>query len=158
MEKVYVLEGTPVAWARAAPGQYRMWDTQKQIKFNYGVVLEDQHGNLPFYSGPLHLDVIFYFKIPKTRAKHYNDLLLSPHFYVPDLSNLIKLIEDVGTGILYKDDALIAHITAQKKYDERARTEFSLTEIANTMTCAPTRVCPCPSSEKKPTRRTDANK
>jgi Holliday junction resolvase RusA-like endonuclease len=149
MEKIYVLEGTPVAWARAAPGQYKMWDTQKQIKFNYGMILEHQHGNLPFYSGPLHLDIIFYFKIPKTRMKHYNQLLLSPQFYKPDLSNLIKLVEDVATGILYRDDSLIAHITAQKKYDARPRTEFSLKELGSSSSCAPTRRCPCPTTENR---------
>lgn len=129
MSKTYIIDGPPIAWARAVPGHYRVWDIQKQLKVNYAILLEDQHGSLPFYSGPLHLEIYFFFKIPKTRSKHYHDLLLSPHFYKPDLSNLIKLIEDVASGVLYRDDSLIASITAHKYYDATPRTEFTITEL-----------------------------
>lgn len=111
-----------MAWARPAPSGGRMWDTQKQIKFQYGMYLRQQHADEPFLVGPLHLDIKFYFHIPRTTKKQAGDL----HMYKPDLSNLIKLIEDVGSGILYQDDALIASIVASKHYDLNPRIEFSL--------------------------------
>jgi Holliday junction resolvase RusA-like endonuclease len=105
-----------------------MWDTQKEIKAQYAIHLDAQHGDRPFYEGALHLEITFYFKVPKTRAKQYNALLDAPFSFRPDLSNLIKLVEDVATGILYKDDSLITSITAHKKYSDRARTEFYIKE------------------------------
>ncbi len=120
--KVYVLYGNPVAWARPAPARNHMWDTQKQIKFQYGALLRQQHDDAPLLEGPLHLEIKFYFHIARTR-KHQPG---GYHIFKPDLSNLIKLIEDIGSGILYKDDALIASMRAAKIYDETPRIEFSL--------------------------------
>lgn len=120
---VYIIDGDPIAWARAAPSKYRkMWDTQKHIKFEYGISLRKQHKSDKLFEGPLLLDVTFYFKKPKSCVRKEG----SYHIYKPDLSNLIKLIEDIGSGILYKDDAIIASITAHKKYDAQPRTEFRI--------------------------------
>jgi Holliday junction resolvase RusA-like endonuclease len=99
-----------------------MWDTQKQVKFQYGIYLRKQHDNEPLLVGPLHLEIKFYFHIPRTTNHSPGDY----HMFKPDLSNLIKLIEDVGSGILYEDDALIASIAASKHYDSSPRIEFSL--------------------------------
>lgn len=123
--KVYVLYGNPVAWARPSPSGGRMWDTQKQIKFQYGAYLRQQHEDLPLLEGPLHLEIKFYFHIPRTTKKRPGEY----HIFKPDLSNLIKLIEDVGSGILYKDDALISSMRAAKLYDETPRVEFSFYTI-----------------------------
>lgn len=124
--KVYVLYGNPVAWARPAPARNHMWDTQKQLKFQYGINLKQQHDDEPLLDGPLHLEIKFYFHIPRTSHKKVRQLPGDYHIFTPDLSNLIKLIEDVGSGILYKDDALIASMRAAKLYDETPRIEFSL--------------------------------
>ena len=122
MSKVYIIDGNPVAWARPSPYRGRMWDTQKQLKFQYGVYLREQHAAEPLLVGPLHLEIKFYFHLAKSTKKSLGDF----HMFKPDLSNLIKLIEDVGSGILYEDDALIASITASKIYDSSPRIEFSL--------------------------------
>jgi len=119
---VYVLHGNPVAWARPSPYRGRMWDTQKHIKFQYGMYIRQQHYDEPLLVGPLHLEIKFYFTIPRSSKKKAGEF----HHYKPDLSNLIKLIEDVGSGILYEDDALIASIAASKHYDSQPRIEFSL--------------------------------
>ena len=52
-----------------------------------------------------------------------------PHYSRPDLSNLIKFIEDVATGILYKDDCIIAELVSYKHYDTNPRTEFMITPL-----------------------------
>ena len=90
--------------------------------------IQNQHqGGL--YSGPLLLDVTFYFPMPVSLKKKWEAMLHTPNFYRPDLSNLIKYIEDVCTGLIYEDDCLITEIRAKKLYSNIGRTEFTLTEI-----------------------------
>lgn len=132
--KKYLIPGKPTAWQRVNPYGGRPYDTQKSLKFDWGIDLHDQHGDDPLFKGPLHLEAYFYFPIAKTikpaeRFKRKG----SYHSFRPDLSNLVKLIEDVATGILYEDDSLIASITAYKLYDDRPRTEFSLRELLKDM-------------------------
>lgn len=131
MKKVYIIDGNPVAWQRANPdyGNRRMWDNQRALKFAYARAIEDQHGNQPLYEGPLCLEVNFYFHMPQNKKKFFDELRGSSHHIKPDLSNLIKLIEDSAKGILYHDDALIASIIAHKYYADTPRTEFSIIQI-----------------------------
>ena len=60
--------------------------------------------------------------------------LQSPHTAKPDLSNMIKFIEDVCKGIVYNDDEQIVQITAYKRYDLEPRTEFEIYEKKNEAT------------------------
>lgn len=117
-------------WARAVPVQRRMWDSQRNIKSKYGDMLDEQHGDSELFEGPIKLEAWFYFKIPKgLKPQEYNERRGNYHKQRPDLSNLIKFIEDASSGILYKDDAIIASIGAYKIWDENPRTEFTLVEI-----------------------------
>ena len=125
----FVIPGDPVPMARARYGNGKVYDCQKQIKSKYSIILANIHDNLPYFQGPLQLDIIFYFAIPRTSIKHTDKLRYTPRFCKPDLSNLVKLIEDVAIGILYKDDATICVINAKKLYDNPPRTEFIITEI-----------------------------
>lgn len=79
------------------------------------------------FEGPLHLEVTFYFAIPKSRDKKL--IQGTYHYYRPDLSNLIKFLEDIATGILFDDDCIISSITSKKCYDDCPRTEFIITEL-----------------------------
>lgn len=89
--------------------------------------LEQQHGDLPLYTGALRFDVSFYFPYRQSLSQSKRALSRGQsHIFKPDLSNLIKFIEDVGTGVLYQDDCLISEIIARKCYDEQARTELTI--------------------------------
>lgn len=122
----YVIVGDPIPLARHRHGNGHTWDSQKQLKYQYGLQIQAQHQKKTFFKGPLHVDFRFFFSVPKTsklaRADGY-------HIYKPDLSNLIKFIEDVATGILYKDDCYIATFSATKKYGHSPRTEFTVSEL-----------------------------
>jgi len=118
----YVIPGDPVALARARhTGRGTCYDSQKELKCSLGIFINNVHEDRPFYEGPLHLDIVFFMKIPKRIRT------ISPfHLFKPDLSNLIKFYEDIATGILYRDDCLISKITASKIYDKNPRTEFTV--------------------------------
>jgi Holliday junction resolvase RusA-like endonuclease len=128
--KRYVIKGEPVHLARARHSNGRVYDAQKHIKLVNGLQLVEQHEG-PFLCGPLELDIVFYMPISKTSLKRAEQMKGTPHIYTPDLSNLIKFVEDIATNIIYKDDCLIASIIAKKMYDLDSRTEFTITEIKN---------------------------
>lgn len=120
----YIIPGDPIPLQRARHGQGRTYDSQKAAKLLWGCQLNIQVKNKHLLHCPLILYISFFMKIPKSKQK-----LISagePHFFRPDLSNLIKFVEDVCTGILYKDDSLIVECHATKCYDINPRTEFHL--------------------------------
>lgn len=120
----YVITGDPIPLARPrASMTCRMWDAQKSIKLLRGLQIRNQHDDKPYLTGPLHLDVTFYFLGASKKR------LGRPHIFKPDLSNLIKFAEDIATGILYHDDCLIASISSRKLYDTIPRTVFTLTQM-----------------------------
>ncbi len=123
----YVIQGDPIALNRARVGRNtcKMFDPQKQIKLLIGIELQRQHGERPLYTGPLKFDITFFMRLSnqlKKKPPYY-------HIFKPDSSNMIKMYEDVCTGILYHDDCLIAAISAQKVYDLNPRVEFTITEL-----------------------------
>jgi len=127
---VYILEGNPTPLARPRFGQNRVFDSQKQRKINHGLALRYIHGNKPLYEGPLRLDVTFYLPAGKSfSAEQRNKLYGTPRPQRPDIDNLIKYILDAANGVLYKDDALIASVYADKVYDKNPRTEFTILEL-----------------------------
>lgn len=124
---IYVIKGDPIALNRARVGRNicKMYDPQKQTKLILGIELQRQHGDRPLYTGPLKFDITFFMRLSNQMKKK------PPHFHTfkPDSSNMIKLYEDICTGILYHDDSLIASISAQKVYSLDPRVEFTITEL-----------------------------
>ena len=126
--KIYTIPGDPIALNRARMGSAgRMYDPQKGTKLAIGIYLQNQHEGLPYYEGPLHFNITFFMYIPKGMKKN------TPHYHCkkPDVDNLAKMYIDIGTGILYQDDNIIAQISGLKIYDENPRVEFFITELKN---------------------------
>lgn len=124
--KTYVLLGDPVPLARARLGKYKVYDAQKNAKLVIGITLANQHNDKPLITGPIHLEIVFFMYTSKPKSK---TLLGKAHPCKPDLSNLIKLYEDIATSVLYKDDAQIASISARKVYSDNPRTELRVYKL-----------------------------
>lgn len=126
----YIVPGTPIAWKRAGRSGNRFFDQQVQDKINWSIYLDSQHDDKTMFEGPIHVDFLFYFKIPHSHSKKKKLSLLGfPHIFRPDTSNLIKFVEDTITGLLFSDDCIISSLSAKKLYDDEARTEFIITEL-----------------------------
>ena len=128
----YVIKGDPVPLSRARIGfgSRHMFDSQKEHKRQFAIHIQNQQGSDPILEGiPISLDVTFYLKMPRLSDKAKLAKRLQYHYYKPDLSNLIKFIEDVANKIILNDDCQISIITAYKVYHEQPRTEFSLQPI-----------------------------
>lgn len=128
--KQYVLIGDPVPLARPRFAFRKVFDSQKALKISTMLELENQQGNTPLLSGPLHLDATFYMKTPQSMSKSKRDILYgTPHIYTPDLDNLIKWICDIGSGIIYEQDSIVSSISATKIYGPVAQTQFKFIKI-----------------------------
>lgn len=121
--KHYTVPGQPITWKR--PGLHRgeFFDAQTKSKMAIGLHLDKQHGDEALFQGPVHLDVVYYFKRSKSAG------LLTSHSRAPDIDNLCKFLFDVLTDLVITDDKIIAKLTAHKVYDDNPRTEFTITEI-----------------------------
>jgi Holliday junction resolvase RusA-like endonuclease len=123
----YVLLGEPIAWARASYHRGHVYDVQKALKAVLREQLQDQHKRRPLFKGPLDIVIVFVMKMPHTtRNKKAVD---GYHYFRPDLDNLEKLLVELGTGVLYKDDCQIAQCFKKKIYGETPRIEFTIKEL-----------------------------
>lgn len=124
---VYVVPGEPIALARPRfnLSSKRVYNHQRGSMNNASIYLQSQHASKQLFEGPLHLDVTFFFVHPKHYSKKRKEET-KYHSSTPDLSNLVKFVEDIAIGILYHDDAIISSISAKKVYDIEPRTEFTI--------------------------------
>lgn len=67
---------------------------------------------------PIELNVTFYFAVPKSLPKKKAaERIGTYHILKPDLTNLIKSIEDGCNDVTYPDDCQIASLSAKKFWD-----------------------------------------
>lgn len=121
----YIIPGKPVPLQRPRYAQARIFDSQKQEKCASRVYITNQHNDQPLLTGPLCLNIEFYFETPK-KTKSLNGKY---HTAKPDTDNCVKYICDIIQGILIADDSVIAQIVATKLYDTVPRTEFTLRKL-----------------------------
>jgi len=92
-----------------------------------------QHAPEYLLTGPLSLTARLFRSIPASWSKEKKDDARNGRIRptsVPDLSNLIKNVEDVGNKILWRDDAQIVDFgDSGKWYSDRPRTEIIVKEL-----------------------------
>jgi Holliday junction resolvase RusA-like endonuclease len=125
LSKKYILTGNPVPLYRPRFSRDHVFDSQKEIKLVMGITIRKQHENLPMFTGPLQAVMRFYMKPPK-RNRCFSGRW---HTIRPDLSNMLKMIEDVAQGIAYEDDKSICREFIEKKWDINPRVEFIVSVI-----------------------------
>jgi Holliday junction resolvase RusA-like endonuclease len=138
---IFKLMGDPIPLARprfyASKGlssRTHVYDAQKRAKMTSIAEIKRQfemhHSpNCVLDGVALRLDVCFTLATPKSQKMQYSKLQGKPHIIRPDTSNMIKYIEDVCSGLIYRDDALISRIVAYKRYGLESYTEFKITVI-----------------------------
>ena len=71
---------------------------------------------------PVKLVLKFYFQTPKSWTRKKRKLVLEDlngfHSSKPDLDNLSKLVKDSLNGIIFHDDAVVACMYCEKRYDD----------------------------------------
>lgn len=113
--------GLPVAQARARARTFQyaghtrvsMYDPATSRDWKRTVLAQILPHKPPApVDGPLVLTVVFYLPRPKSAPKRvqYPDRK-------PDLSNLVKAIEDALNGVVFTDDARLVDVGMSKRYD-----------------------------------------
>ena len=78
---------------------------------------------------PLRMSIVAYMGIAKSKSKKFKQAAIVGEerpTKKPDLSNIVKGVEDALNGLLYKDDSQIVELKLQKFYSEEPRLELSL--------------------------------
>lgn len=85
--------------------------------------------------GPLALDVVFVVPRPKGHygsGRNAGNVRASAPMYPavkPDVTKLLRAVEDACTGIVWRDDAQIVSQHATKRYGAPARCELTVSEL-----------------------------
>lgn len=82
-------------------------------------------------STAVYMDCIFRFAVPKSAKSRIGQY----HLLKPDLTNLLKAVEDGCNGVLYKDDNCIARVSGTKWWAEESSIEvkFSWHPLGQTL-------------------------
>ena len=140
MQKLmFEIPGSPIGQGRpkfsTINGHARAYDPEKSRNYKaYVKLLATQamkDSGFTMIKGPCALSINAYFEVPKSKSKKFREAALNGLEYPtkkPDLSNIIKGIEDALNGLAYKDDALIVRLGVTKLYSEVPRVEVTLIE------------------------------
>lgn len=117
------IDGNPIALKRPKISGKYMYNPQCKIRDAFALQTKTQiNGSLPF-KNPIEIQLEFHMPIPKSLSKKKKEALIStPHIKKPDLSNLIKFVEDALNGILWSDDKIIYLLTSKKIYSLNPKT------------------------------------
>lgn len=125
----YMIIGQPTPLARPRfvskekTGKVHVWDSQAQVKTGAGLQIRSQHKG-PIFNCPVHFDIQFYFEA----YDHHKHGIFNA--MKPDVDNCVKFVLDVCNGIIIRDDAIVVSLSAFKKFDNFARTEFTIRELS----------------------------
>jgi len=100
------------------------YDSQKDVKKTALKCAQKQiPENFQIFDEPIEMLIEFHMPIPQSLSqKKKLQLHQTPHEKKPDLSNLIKFVEDTFNGYIYKDDSQIVNIFASKLYSNEPKT------------------------------------
>lgn len=141
----FTLPGIAVPWARAGRKGGFSYTPGKQRTAMAEVKLFAQRAmaGTGLLAGPVSVRLIATYAWPLSATKKRRESA-SGHWKAtrPDLSNLVKLIEDALIGVAYTDDGQIASLNAYKVYGDEASLEVTLAEIEAALAPTPYTHCP----------------
>lgn len=85
-------------------------------------------------TGPVMLEASFYFTMPKNRQRKQRPTPQCPKTTRPDLSNLVKCIEDALSSVVYVDDSQVVQVSAFKYFaaqGEPAKVKVTVMEVSD---------------------------
>lgn len=89
-----------------------------------------QHDEPGPFMGAIRVNFLFYFEPGESLSKKKKlSMYGKPHTQKPDISNLIKFVEDSLNGYAYFDDRQIAVGTFSKHWNTEAKTIVTIEEI-----------------------------
>lgn len=134
MRILLTVPGEPMGKARA-----RIMKTggafTPQKTVNYETLIRElfilKHPDFEPFAGPLRLELVAFMKIPKKSktkmaAMERGDIRPTKK---PDMSNILKIVEDALETVAYLNDKQIVSLLLDKKYSSRPRIELAIEEL-----------------------------
>lgn len=126
MFEVFV-PGTPIPQgsksAAVINGRAVMFEANKRHKA-WREIMREHFKEAPLAVNPVRIELIFAFNKPKTVKREHPSVK-------PDIDKLCRNVLDAGTGLLFKDDALVVIMNARKTYSPREGVLVRCYEITN---------------------------
>lgn len=141
-ELKFEVPGSPIGQGRpkfsTINGRAKAYDPEKSRNYKaYVKLLATQamkEQRFTMIDGPCCLDIIACFEVPKSKSKKFRQAALEGRELPtkkPDLSNIVKGIEDALNGLVYRDDAHLVALCVSKYYSEVPRVEVVVRECEN---------------------------
>ena len=111
-EHLYVIEARPEGKKSVRGDRGAKWNPSKKTMTDWGWQLKAQHKNNPLFTGPLHLDITYAFKRPKSHSKKRQEVMW--HTNLGDLDNIHKTLGDCGQDVLWDNDKIICSTYERK--------------------------------------------
>ena len=140
-ELTVVIPGEPISQGRPRfsthGGFARAYDPQKSregkqsVKYFADAAMLD--AGIGVLIGPIGMQVQFGIKLPKSQARKRTPVPRKWRIKKPDLDNMIKLVKDACSGIVFLDDNQIVKLSAEKiqcAQDEAPFTRVRFFELA----------------------------
>lgn len=133
-----VISGEPMGKARPRAfifkGHVRVYTPQKTV--NYETRIQERFATLypkfKPWAGPVSIRVYAFFKIPKSTSKTTAKEMISGKVRPtkkPDLSNILKVVEDALNGVAYLDDSQVVDGSIHKYYGFAPMVEINIREL-----------------------------
>lgn len=116
--KAYVIDANPKS---------RDWKT------TVAQCASDAWNGEPLMTGPIRLTIVFCVARPRAHYGAKGSLKLSAPTYPttrPDLTKLVRAIEDALTGVIWRDDSQVVVQNVRKIYDEFFHTVIAIAETS----------------------------
>ena len=130
----YEILGAPIALKRVRVCGKRFFDSQVKEKEEMRNKIQGIVNRVLSPNETLKVKIWFIMPIPPSwplkRSVNANSQL---HNSRPDIDNLIKFVFDTFNGVLWCDDAKIAHVEATKEYGPEPKTVIQVEEINGIM-------------------------
>ena len=128
----FEIPGKPIPLHRARASGNRFYDDQYMLKKNIRSHLKEQiPDDFKPFTEPIEVHYTFYMPLPKAVSnKKLKELIGQPHDKTVDLSNMMKLVEDLGNEFLWSDDRIIWNTSAKKVWAFEGKTVFTIKQTA----------------------------
>jgi len=120
----------PVAWKRPGNHKGRRFDAQAKTKDEWNHALVGLFPNIETSKAKLKVTMHFFIAMPKSWSKaKQREMFHERHSSRPDLSNLVKFLEDAFNGSIWEDDSQIVEIHCMKQWAEEGSIYLKVEEI-----------------------------
>jgi len=129
--EVISIHTKPKPWTAPRKGKKGFYSPHTDYKKMLQWQIRCQFNQAPL-KGPIEIKTIFYFSPPKDTTFVRRKQMLNNVIHKitrPDLTNILKVLEDAGSGILWEDDNQVVKQTNEKLYGEEDKIILMFKEL-----------------------------